>query len=59
MKWHRLVLVLAAVAVAFVYACESPTVPRMPPKDDNTDTEDPDPSKTHGFLLEEMGIYWV
>ena len=51
MKWHRLVLVLAAVAVAFVYACESPTVPRMPPKDDNTDTEDPDPSKTHGFLL--------
>ena len=57
MKWFRLFLV-AAVLSLFV-ACESPTVPRFPPKEEEGNTDDPDPPPTQGMLSVDGEIFLV
>ena len=57
MKWYR--MFLAVTVIGFLSACESPTVPRYPDPEDNTDTEDPDPPPTQGSLLSDQPVYWV
>jgi hypothetical protein len=57
MKWRRLLFSLAVIA--FLGACQSPTVPRYPDAEDDTEDQDPKDPKTQGFVLSADGLYFV
>ena len=57
MKWYK--QILAVAVIAFLGACESPTIPRYPDIEEETDKEDPDPPPTQGSILSSEGVFFL
>lgn len=57
MKWYK--QLFAVAVLAFLGACESPTIPRYPDIEEETQKEDPDPPPTQGSAFSAEGTILV